>query len=129
MTKRIHAAIRRTHIRLRNSTSRQAVGVKRHRNGHTRQSGHVQPFTSSKTFHVLDFSASIPIQPSRALWATDGLDGDLLEAVIAALLGDFSFGVTADLVDLDDDEDTGGDDEEVEDGLDKVSPVPGDAVV
>lgn len=122
MTNSINATVR-------SGTSRQTHRVKGHRNRHTRQTSGVQPLTSSKTLHVLDFSARIPIQPSRALRAADSLNWDLLDAVVAGLLGDLCACVTADLIDFDDKEDTGRNDEEVEDGLDEVSPVPGDAVV
>lgn len=113
----------------RNGTSCQTSRVEWHRDRHTREPSGVQPLPSSKTLHVLDFGTRIPIQPSRALGAADRLDWDLLDAIVACLLGDLCGCVTADLVELDDEEDTGRDDEEVEDGLDEVSPVPGDTVI
>lgn len=85
--------------------------------------------SGSRSLEVGDLGASIKVEPGGALGAAYTVQGNVLQAVVALLLGHLGFGVAAHLIELDDQENTCRDDEEVDDGLDKVAPVPGDGAV
>lgn len=82
--------------------------------------------SGGRSLEAGDLGASIKVEPGGALGAAYTVQGNGLQAIVALFLGHLGLDVAAHLVELDNQEDTCRDDEEVDDGLDKVAPVPGE---